>query len=809
MVTEGPLLGALVSVIVLNFVVAAIAFRRRGDEPGATALSVFALALGLGTLSVLMEIGAMTVAAKVSWYGFGMVLQAIVVGGWFYFALAYTGLDDWTGRRTAGFLAVEPLVLAVVFAVPSLRSLAVDPPATVTRGVDLREVAGMVIGPAVVVHGLYSFVLVLAATVVFVQFFVRSRRLDRTQAAAVLFAAMLPWAAILFESFTALIPVDTSLFAWPISGLIMAVALSRFRVLDPIPAGREAVVEEMGDGVVLVDRDGRIGDINTAARRLLDVDEDMIGDSVDTVVPLWNVVRDADGWHEISVTADGDDQYLETETTPFFDQHDRLVGRLLVLRDVTDRRRREQSLARFKTVFESVQDRVFVLDRRGRFVLVNDPFAAFLGRDSAALLGEPFDDLLASGTVPTNPDSAVGPTEVMVHTADGETPCEVSLSPVAFEEDTGTVGVIRDISERKRVERSLQETTERFETLVEASPLAIMAADRDGVVEVWNPAAEALFGWSAEEVLGHELSIIPDEHREAVAEYHERVLAGERITGIEIPLERQDGTRVQTSTSVAPLYDASGEVEGNVAVIADITDRVEREERLRRQNERLDEFASIVSHDLRNPLQVAEGYAEHARSTGEVEHIDKVVDALHRMEDLIENVLKLARKGRDIEDPEPVAFENALSLAWGRVPLESATLDVRDPPERILSDETRLTELLGNLFRNAVEHGSTGSQASPDDAVEHAGPEVTVTVGSLEDGFYVADDGPGIPEADREKVFESGYSTDGDGTGLGLAIVRRIAQAHGWDVTLTTSESGGARFEFHGVERPDSPVDPV
>jgi len=86
---------------------------------------------------------------------------------------------------------------------------------------------------------------------------------------------------------------------------------------------------------------------------------------------------------------------------------------------------------------------------------------------------------------------------------------------------------------------------------------------------------------------------------------------------------------------------------------------------------------------------------------------------------------------------------------------------------------------------------------------------VTVTVGSLEDGFYVADDGPGIPEADREKVFESGYSTDGDGTGLGLAIVRRIAQAHGWDVTLTTSESGGARFEFHGVERPDSPVDPA
>jgi PAS domain S-box-containing protein len=792
MVTDAPIVGALFGAVALNVVVAAIGFRRRGDEPGATALTVFALALAFGTLTVVMEVTATSMGTKVSWFGLGLVFQAVVVGSWFYFALAYTGLDRWTGRRTVGLLAVEPLVMVVVFAVPILRSFAVETQSTVTRGVQLREVAGTTIGPAIIVHGLYAFVLVLAATVVFVQFFVRSRRLDRTQAAAVLFAAMLPWAAILFESFTALIPVDTSLFAWPVAGLIMAVALSRFRVLDPVSAGRETVVEEMGDGVVLVDRDDRIGDINPTARQLLDVDDDVDGDPVDTVVPLWADVREADGWHEVNVTVDGHDKYLETETTPFYDQHDRLVGRLVVFRDVTTRKRREQSLARFKTVFESVQDRVFVLDERGRFVLVNEPFATFVGHDSAALLGEQFDDLLADGAVPANPDAEVGPTEVIVETADGDVPCEVLLSPVAFEDDTGTVGVIRDISERKRVERSLQETTERFETLVEASPLAIMAADRDGVVDVWNPAAEELFGWPAEDVIGRELPIVPAEHRADVVEYHERVLAGERITGIEIPLERSDGTRIRTSTSVAPLYDASGEVEGNVAVIADISDRVEREEKLKRQNERLDEFASIVSHDLRNPLQVAEGYAEHARSTGEVEHVDAVVDALERMEDLIESVLTLARKGQDIEDPRPVALERAVSLAWDRAPTASATLDVCDPPETILSDETRLTELLGNLFRNAVEH---------------AGSDVAVTVGSLEDGFYVADDGPGIPDGDRRRVFESGYST-ADGTGLGLAIVRRIAEAHGWDVTLTTSESGGARFEFHGVERVDSPVDP-
>ncbi len=114
---------------------------------------------------------------------------------------------------------------------------------------------------------------------------------------------------------------------------------------------------------------------------------------------------------------------------------------------------------------------------------------------------------------------------------------------------------------------------------------------------------------------------------------------------------------------------------------------------------------------------------------------------------------------------------------------------------------------MSNLLRNSVEHGSTRAQAPSDRTAEHDEENLTVRVGTVEDtdrhGFYVADDGPGIPSEDREQVFEGGYSTGENGTGFGLKIVQRIAEVHGWTVTATESEAGGARFEVTGSNLPE------
>nr|WP_283102390.1 GAF domain-containing protein [Haloplanus sp. XH21] len=246
----------------------------------------------------------------------------------------------------------------------------------------------------------------------------------------------------------------------------------------------------------------------------------------------------------------------------------------------------------------------------------------------------------------------------------------------------------------------------------------------------------------------------------------------------------------------------------------------ERERELARQNEQLDEFASVVSHDLRNPLNVAQGSLELARETGEDEHLERAANALDRMNELIEDVLTLARSGQVVTSLTAVDLEAVAERAWATTDTGGATLRIDGDLGRIRADESRLAQLFENLFRNSVEHSSTNNRTQSGDSAEHsstndrrtAGPEfrrggagagdegVAVTVGRCDDGFYVADDGPGIPEAERERVLETGYSTTDEGTGLGLSIVRSIAEAHGWTVSVTEREADGARFEFRGVE---------
>lgn len=204
--------------------------------------------------------------------------------------------------------------------------------------------------------------------------------------------------------------------------------------------------------------------------------------------------------------------------------------------------------------------------------------------------------------------------------------------------------------------------------------------------------------------------------------------------------------------------------------------------KLERQNDRLDEFASLVSHDLRNPLNVAQGRLELVRADADNENMEEIARSLERMDSLIEDMNALAREGNAVEETDEVELAPVVRESWEFVQPTQATLQLS--ANCLLSaDRSRLLQVVENLIRNAIEHNDE---------------QVTITVGLVPslNGFYIEDDGSGIPQGEQQNIFEGGYSSDSDGTGYGLAIVQQIIQAHGWEISTSESESGGARFEI-------------
>lgn len=305
--------------------------------------------------------------------------------------------------------------------------------------------------------------------------------------------------------------------------------------------------------------------------------------------------------------------------------------------------------------------------------------------------------------------------------------------------------------------------------------------DGEPIVRTVNPAFTETFGYEPDAILDGSLNefIVPAAADDEATRFDQRTADGKYNSGVVTRLTA-DGPRDFLYRGIP--YERDGGVFG-FAIYTDITERNRRKEKLRKQKQRFEEFAEIISHDIRNPLNVAKGRAELL----DHDHAEIILRNLDRIDDIIEDVLTVAWTGKPVSETKPVTLSTITAQCWEFVETPTATLTI-DTDGTIQADPQRLKQLFENLFRNSVEHGTTQSQG------------VEITVGICEGGFFVADDGPGIPPADREDVFNRGYSTATDGTGLGLSIVNGICDAHGWTVTITESAAGGTRFEIRDVD---------
>jgi PAS domain S-box-containing protein len=328
---------------------------------------------------------------------------------------------------------------------------------------------------------------------------------------------------------------------------------------------------------------------------------------------------------------------------------------------------------------------------------------------------------------------------------------------------------------------------------IEEMSTGFLVLDHESRIVDTNPVARKMLSYGDNErVIGKRLAdTVPLEAFVEGPPGYMDIDPGETVNGRYdgVWIEDEHGDQFCFDILVSTLEGESGTA-GYVSLIYDVTERerrkqtLERQTReLQRQNDRLEDFAGIVSHDLRNPLNVASGRLELVDAGDDQEHLDTAKEAMGRMEEIIDDVLTFARLGRTVEDAESVTLSTVAREAWDTVDTDDATLVV-DTDMTVDASRSRLLRVFENLFRNSVEHGGT---------------DVTVTLGPLDDGFYVADDGPGIPEDSREQVLEQGYTTASEGTGFGLSIVQTVVEAHDWEIHVGESESGGARFEITGV----------
>jgi PAS domain S-box-containing protein len=312
---------------------------------------------------------------------------------------------------------------------------------------------------------------------------------------------------------------------------------------------------------------------------------------------------------------------------------------------------------------------------------------------------------------------------------------------------------------------------------------AIFMLEPDGTIDSWTDAAREVYGYDGDEVLGEHIRTLSADESDAPVDI-EAVLDEGRDGAVETEQwhERDDGSVFWATCSISPVV--NDVFHGYAVVIRDTTAQKQYVRMLERQNDRLKEFTDILSHDLRNPLAVLNGRLTLYRETGDEMHLEEIDNTTDRMERLIDDLLRVARQGNVVEHPQPTDIGSIVFRAREATLPAPAQLEYERVPTVIAASD-RLLELFENLLRNAREH---------------AGKAVTVRVGPYKDGFYVEDDGPGITDENKPRVFDHGFTTRDDGTGFGLSVVRTIVGAHGWDVSATDSTTGGARFEVTGIE---------
>jgi PAS domain S-box-containing protein len=599
------------------------------------------------------------------------------------------------------------------------------------------------------------------------------------------------------------------------------------------------VLERITDGFCAVDLDWRLTYFNAAAEQLFGrAREELLGrDCWDAFAPAVGTPVDG-ALHQamsegtttsLELYSPSTDRWLEVRAYPAPD------GLSIFFHDVTERRQLAEELqlseAKYRTLVEHLPAVVYLLanDERQTAIYFSPYLQVLTGYSPEEVLARAADwqwldmihpddrDWVTAYDLAYDGSSEPFRIEYRLVRADGSS-VWVRDECVPVRDETGQIvawqGVLLDISERVQAE----EARSRLAAIVESAEDAVISSALDGTITSWNRAAEKLYGYRAEEIIGQPfIVLVPDDQLAVTRGTLDRLFAtaesDPRVIQLETTRLRRDGTRVNVALTFSPVRDRHGVMVGVSTIARDISERKRAEEALRTAleaahaaNRTKNLFLATMSHELRTPLQAVLGYSEFllgdatgSLSTDQAEDIGYIHQGARRMVTLIEQMLDLSRleAGRLEMASEPVDLGEIIEQVRQDVAPQAMqkrlALDIELPPSlpRVLGDAERLRQVLLNLVGNAVKFTEQGS--------------VWVRAGTTENGVdvIVRDSGIGImPEAlphifEEFRQAEIGMTRRRGGAGLGLAIARKLAEQMGGGISVQSQPGAGSTFTLH------------
>jgi PAS domain S-box-containing protein len=738
---------------------------------------------------------------KVLFVGFVSVPVACLI-----FVLYYTGRNGWLRARIISLLFIIPVITLLLRWTDEVHHLIYSEYGLVTSyGLSILQWTW---GNWFCVDAAYSYILSLVAIALLVQYFLHSQGVARWQSLILILSISVPLAASVFDVLDFNLPFDCTPLALTFTGFADFWAVFRFRLFELMPVVRETIVRDMADGVIVFDSGNRLMDINPAGERIFGSAAGILGKSATEFFKEHGLNSQCltKESSEISLTIDGVKRYFDLTFTQLEDNKRGLRGRIGVLRDITDIAMSER---KYRLLSDNMPDAVFTMDLQGRLTFAS-PRAKMTGYSVQELLTMnikeliPPDDLaevLNRLAARSRGETELPPLQLDLIRSDG-TRLPIEIHTILLTEGNtpvGVQGIARDVSERKQMEDALRESEARFRELADLLPQIVFEMNKRGVFTFVNSVGLSSLGYTEQDRRGgfDAFQVFPPEDAKRVIENMRRVMRGEQTGPNEYNLMKRDGTLIPALVYSSAIV-RNGRSEGLRGIIIDLTERKKLEAQVV-ESQRLaaiGETTTLVGHDLRNPLQtmtstaylvrklVASERAEDRKLAGEL--LGTLDDTIRYIDKIVSDLQDYARPvGADlVETSLPDLFRATVSNV--KIPQNvQVTMDIQGNSSNLILDPTLLKRVLTNLILNAV-------QAMPN------GGKLTIASSSGDDSitFAVRDTGIGITPENLRKIFHPFFTTKAQGQGLGLPVCKRLIEAHGGTIDVTSHVGKGSAFTF-------------